>query len=83
MIMSDHSQTNHSQTNHSQLGDVALSSIDRVCGITITPERTAVGHEHEGVTYYFCSIHCLYQFKADPQAFLKQTPSQIADGKEP
>ncbi len=75
--------SDHSQANHARLNGVESSSIDRVCGITVTPERTAVSHEHEGVTYYFCSIHCLYQFKADPQAFLKQAPSQIADGKEP
>ncbi|MBL8166568.1 MAG: YHS domain-containing protein [Acidobacteria bacterium] len=72
----------HSQTDRTRVRGVEPSSIDPVCGITITPERTAFSHEHEGVTCYLCSLPCLHQFRAAPQAFLKQAPPQIAHGKK-
>jgi P-type Cu+ transporter len=49
--------------------------LDRVCGMTISPDD-AVGHvEHKGRTYYFCSQNCLDQFRANPDAFLTKRPT--------
>ncbi len=42
--------------------------IDPVCGMKVDPHgrfETAYG----GVTYRFCSAHCLHQFKADPRQY--------------
>ena len=44
--------------------------IDPVCGMTVEPASAAGSHTHAGETYYFCSRHCLEQFKADPQRYL-------------
>ncbi len=45
-------------------------AIDPVCGMTVN-ETSAAGSSHqEGVTYYFCSAHCLHKFEASPGAFL-------------
>ena len=45
--------------------------IDPVCGMTVQPQTAAGAHEHHGLTYYFCSRHCLEKFKADPTAYLR------------
>jgi Cu+-exporting ATPase len=56
----------------------AVTAIDPICGMTVTPERAAGSHEHEDVTYYFCSTGCLNKFKADPQAYLHQPLQPMA-----
>jgi len=43
---------------------------DPVCGMKVEPRSAAGMHEHRGVKYYFCSKHCLAQFKADPAKYL-------------
>ena len=45
--------------------------IDPICGMTVEPERAAGSHAFNGQTYYFCSQHCLTEFKKDPEKFLK------------
>jgi Cu+-exporting ATPase len=49
--------------------------IDPVCGMTVEPETAAAAWEHEGKTYYFCSMGCFERFRADPEAFLGAGPS--------
>src|SRR6266498_4365198 len=44
---------------------------DPICGMTVEPERAAGSHVYNGQTYYFCSQHCLAEFKRDPEKFLK------------
>ncbi len=66
--------SNYPHTDHARSIGVEPSSIDPVCGMTVTPERTTVSHEHDGVTYYFCSTNCLHKFKADPESFLRPSP---------
>src|SRR6266498_387027 len=44
---------------------------DPICGMNVEPERAAGSHVHNGQTYYFCSRHCLAEFKEDPERFLK------------
>jgi Cu+-exporting ATPase len=43
---------------------------DPVCGMKVDPGSAAGTHEHKGVKYFFCSTHCLAQFKADPEKYL-------------
>jgi Cu+-exporting ATPase len=43
---------------------------DPVCGMTVEPQH-AVGTEiYNGVTYAFCSPHCLGKFRADPTQYM-------------
>ena len=49
---------------------------DPVCGMTITVDEAAGAWEHDGTTYYFCSVACLERFRQDPPAFLTQDPSE-------
>ena len=46
---------------------------DPVCGMKVDPSSAAGTHEHKGVKYFFCSTHCLAQFKADPEKYLAKT----------
>ena len=45
---------------------------DPVCGMSVRPTSTAGSHEYNGKTYYFCSLHCLHKFQADPEEFLNK-----------
>jgi Cu+-exporting ATPase len=44
---------------------------DPICGMTVDPKNAAGKHEYDGQTYYFCSQHCMTQFKKDPERFVK------------
>ena len=46
---------------------------DPVCGMEIEPQDAAVGREHMGQTFYFCSPNCVAQFDADPHRFAQGT----------
>jgi YHS domain-containing protein len=48
---------------------------DPVCGMEVDPAGAAAAWEHEGTTYYFCSIGCFDRFRGDPQAILATDPS--------
>jgi Cu+-exporting ATPase len=56
---------------------------DPVCGMTVGPQSAAGSVEHDGVKYYFCSQHCLEQFKADPAKYLNKpsAPAAVAAPK--
>jgi len=45
------------------------STVDPVCGMTVTPETAAESRQAEGTTYYFCSTHCAASFDADLQRY--------------
>lgn len=49
--------------------------IDQVCGMTVTPEDAAAAWEHEGETYFFCSVGCMERFRTDPAHFLSLDPA--------
>lgn len=51
--------------------------IDPVCGMTVEPTSAAAAWEHEGTTYYFCSVGCMERFRADPQHFADLDPSEL------
>ncbi|MGE0129205.1 MAG: heavy metal translocating P-type ATPase [Blastocatellales bacterium] len=50
------------------------TAIDPVCNMTVNPASAAGSYEYGGQTYHFCSTPCLHKFKADPQAYLNQSP---------
>ena len=52
---------------------------DPVCGMPVDPGSAAGALEHEGVKYYFCSEHCLAQFKADPGRYLTRSMPIVPD----
>ena len=49
--------------------------IDPVCGMTVEPDTAAAAWEHDGTTYYFCSVGCMERFRGDPEHFLTMDPS--------
>jgi YHS domain-containing protein len=42
---------------------------DPVCGMDVEPESAAGSSEHDGQTYYFCSVACQEEFDSDPAKF--------------
>ena len=58
----------------------AARAIDPVCGMQVDPQSAAGSNLHGGVTYYFCSKHCLAAFQADPAKYLaKSAPAAAHD----
>jgi Cu+-exporting ATPase len=51
---------------------------DRVCGMQVDPATAVAAWEHDGTTYYFCSVGCMERFREDPAHFLSLDPSQRA-----
>jgi P-type Cu+ transporter len=43
---------------------------DPVCGMTVEPQHAAGTEIYNGVTYAFCSRHCLEKFRADPTQYV-------------
>jgi len=56
---------------------------DPVCGMKVDPSSAAGTYEHAGTKHYFCSKHCLEQFKADPGKYLDKSaaPAPVAAPK--
>jgi len=50
--------------------------IDPVCGMSVDAETAAAAWEHDGQTYYFCSVGCMERFREDPEHFLSMDPSE-------
>jgi Cu+-exporting ATPase len=59
-------------------------AIDPVCGMEVA-EDAPLQHRFEGVTYRFCSEHCLHKFRGHPHQYLKQdtapTPASTETAK--
>ncbi len=53
---------------------------DPVCGMDVSPEKASGKTEHQGKTYYFCSVRCLEKFQQDPEEYLVK--SRKPQGKE-
>jgi YHS domain-containing protein len=49
--------------------------VDPVCGMTVEPSEAAAAWDHEGSTYYFCSVACFERFKSDPRGYLDRDPA--------
>lgn len=54
---------NH-HVSHTQMATEQAAK-DPICGMNVD-SKSAMRHEHEGKTYYFCSTHRLTKFQADP-----------------
>jgi P-type Cu+ transporter len=53
--------------------------IDPICGMQVEPNTAAGKFDYKGQTYYFCSQHCLAEFKESPETFLR-SGTQEHDG---
>ena len=56
---------------------------DPVCGMMIDPRTAAGSVEYQGTTYYFCSVHCLRQFEADPRAYVSTQVGARSGAQKP
>lgn len=65
----------HDNTDHHSAAAEGVA--DPVCGMTVDPARAAARHERDGRTYYFCSPHCLEEFRKEPQKYAV-VPSQTS-----
>lgn len=52
-----------------------VEMVDPVCGMTVEPSEAAAAWDHEGRTYYFCSVGCFERFRSDPQGHLDKAPA--------
>ena len=50
---------------------------DPVCGMTVDPHHAAGTERYNGVTYAFCSPHCLETFRADPEQYVASCPRYL------
>ena len=51
-------------------------ALDPVCHMLVNRSKSG-SLAHEGITYYFCSPHCLAKFGKDPAAFIKPPLAEI------
>ena len=49
---------------------------DPVCGMTVDSSTAAGTYEYQGRTYFFCSVHCLERFRAEPAKYLAPAGEQ-------
>jgi len=54
-------------------------TIDPVCGMNVSPEKTELAVDYKGMTYCFCAEVCRKAFEKDPQSYL-QTKSPKRKG---
>ncbi len=50
---------------------MATPVLDPVCGMKVDPESAAASTIYDGRQYYFCNLHCLKKFEADPGRYLQ------------
>ncbi len=50
--------------------------IDPVCGMSVEPDTAAAAWEHDGQTYFFCSVGCMERFREAPARFLAMDASE-------
>ncbi len=60
----------HSPEHSHQHHDHPQQYVDPVCGMSTEDETAFTPYEHHGDTYYFCSDHCLTEFKGTPGSFI-------------
>jgi Cu+-exporting ATPase len=49
---------------------MATTVKDLVCGMDIDPATAAGKSEHNGQTYYFCSLGCMKAFDENPEKYI-------------
>ena len=65
-----HTHSDSCNHSHDEPSGVAETSIDPVCGMTVTSGKGKLSFEHKGDTYHFCNPKCHDKFEADPFYFL-------------
>ena len=53
---------------------MATTVKDLVCGMDIDPATAAGKSEHNGQTYYFCSLGCKKAFDENPEKYIGKEP---------
>ncbi|MGZ5122570.1 MAG: heavy metal translocating P-type ATPase [Burkholderiales bacterium] len=77
----EHVPGHHAGSNATH--ESAVETKDPVCGMNVDPASSAGSAEYNGVTYHFCSSHCLTQFKADPKKYalaIQSTATSLPHG---
>jgi xanthine dehydrogenase accessory factor len=59
-------------TTRASADGTTAEATDPVCGMTVPAGPSALSHEHEGVTYYFCCAGCRQRFSTEPAAYVKK-----------
>lgn len=59
--------------SHTSQVKTNATAVDPVCRMTVDPANAAGSVEYKGITYYFCSKHCVHRFQQDPESFLNKT----------
>lgn len=72
----NHGHHNHGASYDNRRGDLT----DPVCGMTVT-EQSPHRANHQGESFYFCSIKCLDKFEDDPERYLK--PKKVDEAAAP
>lgn len=67
----DHSASLKKSTQEAE----SAPTVDLVCGMTVEPNSAAGSFVYDNETYYFCSTHCLHEFRENPERFTK-TPAE-------
>jgi YHS domain-containing protein len=44
--------------------------LDPVCRMAVDPDRAAGRLQHEGTTYFFCTLACAGEFAREPERFI-------------
>jgi Cu+-exporting ATPase len=63
----------HDHGAHAGQHGATAHATDPVCGMSVDPHAAAGSAVHAGKTYYFCSTHCVAQFKSDPAKYLQKS----------
>ncbi len=51
--------------------EVGTLEKDVICGMQVDPKKAAGSSEHQGKTYYFCSLVCKRKFDQNPEHYAK------------
>jgi Cu+-exporting ATPase len=55
----------------------AARTKDPVCGMVVDPETSKIKYDYKGVTYFFCSEHCLDRFRKEPEKFIRHQEEDL------
>jgi len=54
-------------------------AVDPVCKMKVDEQTAQFTSEHEGTTYYFCTVLCKRAFQQHPEEYLTKAHSQAVD----
>ncbi len=74
--------SNQHAEEHAHQHDSAQTVTDPVCGMATNQADEFSRYDYHGTAYYFCSSHCLEQFKKNPDAFHEHATGKTGASKE-